>query len=90
MPDFPKIADFEFSLPPIPRLMPPWTQLQMHSRTTPAVEPQQREDEFPLSPSAIGVTFGVGTAAFVLTALLIGRRACRRACNRKASLDFTA
>lgn len=90
MPDFPKIADFEFSLPPIPRLMPPWTQLQMHSRITPAVEPQQREDEFPLSPSAIGVTFGVGTAAFVLTALLIGRRACRRACNRKASLDFTA
>ena len=66
LPDFPDLGSFEFTVPPIPRLLPEWNQLQIHGSGTP--QPHLVARQTHAVPMAIGV--GAGGLTFVAAAVL--------------------
>lgn len=79
LPDFPMLGGLEFSLPPIPMLLPSWEQLRMHSHGD--VHHKEREPAAStMSPLAIGSS---GILAFAVSAsivLLLTRRDSKPRC----------
>lgn len=80
LPNFPSLGGFEFTLPPIPRLLPLWEQLQIHSSN-----PMQRYDNSPAATRTFALGTGMGLALGTLLVLLVtcGRR------RHQASSVFT-
>ena len=75
LPDLPSLGDFDFTLPPIPRLLPPSMQLHAHSHIG---AQQALRDAGGIqstsafhSRSAAGLGFGTVTAASVLAVALV-------------------
>ena len=86
LPDFPSLGEngFDFSLPPIPRLLPAWEQLQLQSRAQlgrGGAVAEARHVGVPVS-----VALGVGALSFALVAGLVvsGARSRRSPTSRSA------
>lgn len=74
MPDFPEFgSEFGFGLPPLPRLLPKWTQLQWVQSE---VNSQPATTQIAWAPSAAaGAASGFGVAAIAAVAVgLVARR----------------
>lgn len=94
LPEFPSLGDFEFSLPPIPRLLPPWERLQVHSGARMQRHPLYTPLHPPYTPArgsvttrAFGMGVGGGLALGAVFALGVARLGCGSSRQRhRASL----
>jgi len=77
LPDFPSLNGFEFSVPPIPRLLPSWQQLQLHSYMDGRTAEPQLVARTSLGSLALAMgSSGIGTFSFATAciALVLRRR----------------
>jgi hypothetical protein len=70
LPEFPTLGEFEFTLPPIPRLLPTWERLQSLSTET-RIASGDAAHEASTIAQALAMGAAAGAGAFALVASLV-------------------